>query len=83
MNINGVQKKILITSSVIVLVMMLFPPHYGGYSWIFSPPRHAIGGPPGSTGPDSIDTEILLIQWVCVILVTGFLLLAFKGKTKK
>ena len=81
---NNKQKLILKIVAVIVLAMILFPPFHLhlqngaiinlGYGFLFSPPKK-------SDYMGSVDTGLLLVQWISVVLVFGVLWWLAKDKT--
>ncbi|HOD79761.1 MAG TPA: hypothetical protein PKI10_16025 [Syntrophorhabdus sp.] len=76
---NDKQKKVLIASAVTVLVMLLYPPFHVvweggkvlsmGYGWIFDPPIYS-----------TVNTGLLLTQWVAVLIVGAIAYFLFKDK---
>lgn len=76
---NGNQQRVLFAAAAIIVVMLLFPPfhtHYRGgniencgYTF-FLASREAC----------TVDTSMLLVQWVAVLLVAGILWFAFRDK---
>jgi hypothetical protein len=78
---NRNQKIVIIVGLIIIVLMGLFPPwtfHYDGneytvgYKFITQ-----------ATGPVKIDESRLLIQWFCVCIVVGGLVLILKDKGEK
>ena len=76
---NKRQRWVLFASSAVVVLMLLFPPfHYpilgrainAGYGFLFDPP----GDRP------TVNTGMLLVQWVAVILAGGILWVALRDK---
>lgn len=80
---NKNQRKVLIAIIIIVAAMMLFPPFYIrgvngvvinlGYSFLFKPPiiSNSLG---------SVDTGMLLTQWIGVLIVGGVAFYLLKDK---
>jgi hypothetical protein len=77
---NENQKNILFTVAAIILGMLLYPPfqtihpRFGGtlygYDWILN----------SSTVSITVDTGLLLTQWVGVLLIGGLVYLALRNK---
>ena len=74
---NDRQKSVLIVAAIVVLGMLLYPPFHiiwtegrvigSGYRWIFNPPEYA-----------TVDTGLLLTQWIAVLIVGAIAYLFFK-----
>ena len=71
---NNNQKLVLVLAAGVVLVMLLFPPFHVqirgvtfnmGYAFILDPPKR------GSV-PASVNTGMLLVQWIAVFILAAF-----------
>jgi hypothetical protein len=76
---NKNQKRILIGMIVIIVSMLLYPPFQGrgsvsndGYGWIFYPKYKT-----------TVNSVLLLIQWLGVLIVGGIALLLAKSVEQK
>lgn len=84
-HINRIQKAIILSISLAITLMLFFPPYqliasngavYNmGYDWIITPPKK-------ENITASVNTEMLLIQWVWVIIVGGIMLFITKTSNK-
>jgi len=76
---NTTQRTILIIASVIIFIMLLFPPYYNkisdgillnsGYKFILKQPSYAV-----------INSYTLISQIIAITIICGLLCVAFKSK---
>ncbi len=80
---NKKQKRVLIAITVIILGMLVYPPFHWraeggivtsvGYGWIFDPPS------PDSSVLPTVDTGLLVTQWLGVLIAGGIIWFILKG----
>ena len=83
---NEKQKKILIAVTVVIGLMLLYPPFHArfpngviknlGYSWIFAPPS----GGAWQASAGTVDIGILITQWIGVLVVGGIVFFIAKDR---
>jgi hypothetical protein len=74
---NNPQRKVLVASVCVVVVMLIFPPFQFrlpngviqnmGYGFIFEPPKY------NSQLAASVNSALLLVQWIGVTIIGGAL----------
>jgi hypothetical protein len=73
---NKKQRIVLYVCAAAIALMMLFPPFHGGRS--YNTGCSFLLSPPSSYS--HVNIEMLVIQWVAVLLVGGLLWFAMKDK---
>lgn len=76
---------------ILIFLMLLFPPfqysvkgvkHNAGYGFLFIPPTFRTGIDYGE-GSASVNTTLLITQWICLLLIGGIALFIGKNNAKK
>lgn len=83
---NKAQKLILLITITIIVAMFVYPPFYVtsyngvtvniGYGWVFDPPK-------GGSILGTVNTSMLLVQWVGVLIVGSLAFFLAKGTSEE